>query len=360
MKLRKFIDEKYMALASHPIFLLTRPGGDVGSLYHSFFCLDRNLDGDRFGSKSKINVVSRIPDARRNIEDIEGGIKTFVADAFDCLFYTPKDTAFGFFVLTTSDGSRFYAMWRGCGAQMFVAVTRLPLISFTRQIFNILENESKDSSLLPLVLLSLCEMPVVPCSNIEYELRFPHGSQATLKFSEIDKPYDSDLSSIPLSIFSPQMIVDSWEALIMERKVLVISSDRNVVPICTEFINSLTSPLPLVCTYVPLLPSELINAIEAPFPYLLGAHKDEVTSEIDLSDTVVVDLDLRQVIIPSGHAELQTPQFTFDGDLSFPEYQGAPLLFKQNLTSRVNTIIMESLSNKLRHVYPTINGESIR
>ena len=54
--------------STHPVFLLSRPGGDVCSLYHSFFVVNRVIQG--LGT-SGIEVVYRCPSRRRNLDDIE-------------------------------------------------------------------------------------------------------------------------------------------------------------------------------------------------------------------------------------------------------------------------------------------------
>ncbi|KAJ1432492.1 hypothetical protein B484DRAFT_327313, partial [Ochromonadaceae sp. CCMP2298] len=66
------------------------------------------------------------------------------------------------------------------------------------------------------------------------------------------------------------MLVKAWEALVLERKVLVMSSVSSVIPAVCEFLRRMVSPLNIINTYVPLLSLQLIETVEAPTPYLLG------------------------------------------------------------------------------------------
>jgi hypothetical protein len=108
---------------------------------------------------------------------------------------------------------------------------------------------------------------------------------------------DFDIDYIVLSVMTPMMLVKAWEAIVLEKKVLVVSSTDSIITACCEFLRRMVSPLVIVNTYVPLLPLQLIDAVDAPFPYLLGTNtkllKDNI---VDLSDTVVIDLDTRRVV----------------------------------------------------------------
>ena len=88
----------------------------------------------------------------------------------------------------------------------------------------------------------------------------------------------------------------AWEAIILEKKVLVVSTTDAVITPCCDFLRRLVLPLTIVNTYVPLLSPQLIYTVEAPFPYLLGANTTVLLDNlVDYSDTVVVDLDVRAV-----------------------------------------------------------------
>jgi hypothetical protein len=70
----------------------------------------------------------------------------------------------------------------------------------------------------------------------------------------------------------------------------------SLVPPCVDFLRRLVLPLSIVNTYVPFLPKDMLPYIESPVPYLYGANMDSIVeSGVDLSDTVVINLDNQEV-----------------------------------------------------------------
>ena len=114
-----------------------------------------------------IRIVRRIPSNRARIDTIESGIELFVIDAFN---KSIANEAFGNFVVTTSDGTRFFAYWKGYKSQMLVCTSKVPLLSFSRKILELLEYE--DSSQLYSILLCLCETPIYPACGLPYSLAY--------------------------------------------------------------------------------------------------------------------------------------------------------------------------------------------
>jgi hypothetical protein len=234
-------------------------------------------------------VTVRIPTKRCQLDNIEEGLRIFISDINDN-GYMEAETC-GTFVLTSSDGSRFYAFWSGSKNKMFVAISRYPNYSCSRQIIKLLSLEKRRS--IKGILFSLCEVPILPIGNVTYVLELNTG-YALLEFNSSEQVSDIDIDMIPLSILSPQMIITAWESILLERKVLVVSEIPTLLSPCCEFLRRLVSPLIMINTFIPSLPKQLIDAIEAPFPYLIGAEKIAViNSKADLTDIVVIDLDNR-------------------------------------------------------------------
>jgi hypothetical protein len=122
----------------HPITLLSRSDTPTSSLYHSFFLVNlvektNVADGD---FDKEVVTVWRVPDSAPLIDDIEAGVKFFVA----CIPITNSSDVFGSFVITTSNGSRFFAAWRGSNSQLFVSVSFFST-TFTTKTSLILTNK---------------------------------------------------------------------------------------------------------------------------------------------------------------------------------------------------------------------------
>jgi hypothetical protein len=79
------------------------------------------------GAPIDCRILFRVPANRDRLDDIETAVKYFALNV------TPLkkegNDLFGTFVITTSDGSRFYAIWRGSPTLLLIAV-RISLFFF--------------------------------------------------------------------------------------------------------------------------------------------------------------------------------------------------------------------------------------
>jgi len=88
-------------------------------------------------------------------------------------------------------------------------------------------------------------------------------------------------------------IVTILAAVLTESKVLMHSSDSANLAMVAEAITALTYPFSWALPYVPVLPKEMIEFVEAPLSYIIGVPTC-MLGDIDkqnLSDVVVIDLD---------------------------------------------------------------------
>ena len=65
-------------------------------------------------------------------------------------------------------------------------------------------------------------------------------------------------------------VIEVFIHLCLERKVLLVSKYKNLLSQVTTALMSLMYPLSWQQTCIPILHSEVIEAIEAPFPFLIG------------------------------------------------------------------------------------------
>ncbi len=99
--------------STHPVILQARTDGDITTVFHSFFFLKLLPDG------SDAEVERRIPDGRARIDDLEIGLRMTV---LGCVKDLDNENCSSF-VVSTSDGSRYYCTWRGFKWRVFVAVS---------------------------------------------------------------------------------------------------------------------------------------------------------------------------------------------------------------------------------------------
>ena len=88
------------------------------------------------------------------------------------------------------------------------------------------------------------------------------------------------------------------EAVLMEQRVLLLSSKLSALTVVGETLLHLIFPLRWPHVYIPLLPRSLIDFLYAPMPFIIGMHhswvKGQLTGEM-VSDMVIVDLDNNRV-----------------------------------------------------------------
>jgi hypothetical protein len=96
----------------HPICLLSSTDAQTSSLYYSFFII--TSEDEKNGPK----VLFRVPSQRDRLDDVESAVKYFVSFSVTI----GEEDSFGTFVITTSDGSRYFAVWRASEAYLLVAV----------------------------------------------------------------------------------------------------------------------------------------------------------------------------------------------------------------------------------------------
>lgn len=98
----------------NPICLLSRTDTQTFSLFHSFFLVSISFDEN---SRNDSKIIFRVPSKRDRLDDVETAVKFFSVNISG-----NNEDMYGSFVITTSDGSRFYALWRGSPSLLFIAV----------------------------------------------------------------------------------------------------------------------------------------------------------------------------------------------------------------------------------------------
>lgn len=110
--------------------------------------------------------------------------------------------------------------------------------------------------------------------------------------------YESVFNSL-----SARNIVKVVAMLLQEQRVLLVSSQMDTLTLCAEAFISLLYPFKWMHPLVPLLPTQLIEYLEAPTPYLMGVttpvyESDDCQSVLE--GVIVVQLDYDKVIVPKG------------------------------------------------------------
>lgn len=121
----KLISNATRETSLHPICLLSSTDTPTFSLYYSFFLISlENLQEEQ-------GVIFRIPALRDRLDDIESAVKYFVS----VLTNVNQDDSFGTFVITASNGSRYFAVWRASQTYLFIGVSCFSISSDSHSVF---------------------------------------------------------------------------------------------------------------------------------------------------------------------------------------------------------------------------------
>ncbi|TMW56348.1 hypothetical protein Poli38472_006358 [Pythium oligandrum] len=94
----------------------------------------------------------------------------------------------------------------------------------------------------------------------------------------------------------PSSIVKILAHLLLEKQVVIMGENAAMVSaVCTAFML-LLSPFQWQSTYIPQLPSNLLDFLHSPVPFLVGCHALETTE--DWTDVCFFDIDANVILAP--------------------------------------------------------------
>lgn len=150
-------------------------------------------------------------------------------------------------------------------------------------------------------ILNLCqEIPAPPPGAYEVQVSILNSTiriwapPAKLPIAYVALPFQILFECLDLD-----NILTLWGAMILERKVLLLSSQHSILGVCAEILCSLLFPFRWSHLYVPLLPRMLCPMLDAPMPYLCGVVRENWlhAQQFVAADTIVVDLDSNSIIM---------------------------------------------------------------
>ena len=146
---------------------------------------------------------------------------------------------------------------------------------------------------------------VLAAQIFDQEVRYTRQPLATLPH------IDDDSVHLLFKCLSPCNVLHVVRCLLLEQRVLVRSAHVGALAPCSEALLALLFPHCWEHVYVPLLPTQLMEYVQAPMPFLIGietanfaqelAQFDDVgDSSLDdaLASAVIVDLDSDRVLLP--------------------------------------------------------------
>jgi hypothetical protein len=101
-------------------------------------------------------------------------------------------------------------------------------------------------------------------------------------------------------------VITLIEYVLAESRIILLSSHTSMLHLASHALLALIYPLKWSAVFIPVLPVRLIQALEAPCPYIVGIEKRYENVELPDDDFVVVDLD--ENVIESTAPPTQLPR----------------------------------------------------
>lgn len=99
-----------------------------------------------------------------------------------------------------------------------------------------------------------------------------------------------------------------WNALLLERKIVLCSKHLSVLHPVAETLMTLLLPLHWQGVYIPVLPSSLWDVLDAPIPYVIGVHADYLTSRSYRALALDAQEDEDRIFVDLDHNRIQWPR----------------------------------------------------
>lgn len=142
-------------------------------------------------------------------------------------------------------------------------------------------------------VVNLCAEAVSPISSLTQvelsirELRLYARKEAT---NELPGSRNIDLYALFRSLTIPN-IVTLFEYALAEARIILLSSHTSMLHLASAALVNLLYPIKWTGVFIPVLPARLVQAIEAPCPYIVGIDRRYENWELPDDDYVLVDLD---------------------------------------------------------------------
>ncbi|XP_076865974.1 DENN domain-containing protein 3 isoform X2 [Brachyhypopomus gauderio] len=207
-------------------------------------------------------------------------------------------TAFGICVISKYP---YYSALRDCLSSFLVHLKMCRMPEFDEQV-------KEFSAKLALV-------PIPPPGQLQVAFSFKPLQIVLLPREDMDWPVvDLDLQ-LPFLCFRPKQILQVICSILLEQKVVFLSSDWARLTLMAECFTLFIRPLRWQHPFVPVLSHQMLDFLMAPTAYLMGCHPDhlkEVAEEIE--DLILIDIDDGSVS-PSCAVEL--PDMPLTASLCF-------------------------------------------
>jgi DENN (AEX-3) domain/uDENN domain/dDENN domain/C1 domain len=157
---------------------------------------------------------------------------------------------------------------------------------------------------------SLCvdaPIPVSSTTQVELTIRELQLFAKKEAINELPGSRSTDLYPLFRALTVPNIII-LFEYVLSESRIILLSSHTSMLQLVSKALVELIWPLQWTGVYIPILPARLIQALEAPCPYICGVERRYEKLELPDDDFVVVDLDNNEMHSTEAPAPLPKQQ----------------------------------------------------
>ncbi|XP_037995596.1 DENN domain-containing protein 2B isoform X1 [Motacilla alba alba] len=224
------------------------------------------------------------------------------------------------FMLTGEDGSRRFGYCRrllpnGKGPRLpevYCVISRLGCFDLFSKILDEVERRRGISAALVYPFMrSLMESPFpAPGKTIKVKTFLPGAGNEVI---ELRRPMDSRLEHVDFECLfkclSVRQIIRIFASLLLERRVIFVADKLSTLSSCSHAVVALLYPFSWQHTFIPVLPSSMIDIVCCPTPFLVGLLSSSLPKLKDLpveealmvnlgSDRFIRQMDDEDTLLP--------------------------------------------------------------
>ena len=144
------------------------------------------------------------------------------------------------------------------------------------------------------VMCSMASRPLNSKTQLDLSIRELHIYAKKEASNELPGSRTTDLWPLFRTLTIPNIIV-LLEYVLAESRVILLSSHNSMLQLASRAILELIWPFKWAGVYIPVLPSRLVQALEAPCPYICGIDRSYEKWDLPEDDFVLVDLDKNEL-----------------------------------------------------------------
>uniref|UniRef100_A0A8C1IAD5 DENN domain containing 2B n=1 Tax=Cyprinus carpio TaxID=7962 RepID=A0A8C1IAD5_CYPCA len=207
------------------------------------------------------------------------------------------------FMLTGEDGSRRFGYCRrllpsGKGPRLpevYCVISRLGCFNLFSKILDEVERRRGISAALVYPFMrSVMESPFpAPGKTIKVKTFLPGAGNEVI---ELRRPTDSRLEHVDFeslfSCLSVRQVVRVFASLLLERRVIFVADKLSTLSSCVHAVVALLYPFSWQHTFIPVLPTSMVDIVCCPTPFLVGILSSSLPKlkELPVEEALMVDL----------------------------------------------------------------------